>query len=618
MNLRLSAVTLVTAAALAVWPSATLAAAKPVRPVQAAPLIVVAQAKVQRPARPVRRAARPVVAAEPSVTIMTEALPATAGSDEDLVGRLARGYASAGLPRVLPMRGLGPIANMRDLLHMRGIDMAVVNADILAYARLTGELPGAAERLSVVLKLYDKSVYIVAGGAIATFADLTGRRVVVPGKDSDSTVTATTLFRTLNMSAEIAGLPLEGAIAELASGKAAALLVTLEEDDATLAALPKDKGLHLLTVPQSPAIAGIWGRRPLKPGDAHGLEGEAGGSALTVASVLATFNWRPSQFRYPPVLKFLGALPAVVADLRSKDPSEELREIDGRADVPGWTRYAPAKTMLANLVSIAQSQVAVAATPAPTPAPEPRKPLAIEIAAREYPVFSEAKSPRSGLIGELALAALKAEDARLVWQGADASPGGSVGARLTLPVPRPDCGHPATLAPEAAEFCRIAVFSAPVFQALQVFFVRQGSEFTFETDADVAGRTICAAAAADTAPLDAAGRDWVSSDLATLIRRPSLAGCFAALDRGEADAVFTDDLTGRTELAQLGLTGRIEPAERPVATIDLVAYADKSSPPSMEALKRLDLGLAALKADGRYGEIVLRRLGERQLSGDLP
>ena len=70
--------------------------------------------------------------ADATLSIMTEALPATAGSDEDSIGELARAFAAAGLARILPVRGLGPIANMRDLLHMRGIDMAVVNADILS------------------------------------------------------------------------------------------------------------------------------------------------------------------------------------------------------------------------------------------------------------------------------------------------------------------------------------------------------------------------------------------------------------------------------------------------------------------------------------------------------
>ena len=313
--------------------------------------------------------ARAAAIVDANISIMTEALPTTAGSDEDSVGELARAYWQAGLLRILPVRGLGPIANMRDLLHMRGIDMAVVDADILAYAQATGELPGASTRLSAVARLSDKTVYLVAAKGIGSVSDLSRQRVLVPGADSDSYVTARTLLPQLGVMVELAGTPLEVAIGELASGKAKAMLLTLEEDDGTLATLPPDIGLHVLPIPETAAVAAVYGRRTLGAGEAQGLVPASGLSTVTVAGLLATFNWRPGHVRYGPVLKFLQNLPKVIEQLRSTDPRGAWRAFDGRADVPGWPRYEPARPLLAGIVPqvapLTSPQPAVKATETP-------------------------------------------------------------------------------------------------------------------------------------------------------------------------------------------------------------------------------------------------------------
>jgi uncharacterized protein len=631
----------VTLGSAAVGTTAGLAAGtKPLRPAAGVPAAAPApQQRLVRRATPFLKTAPALrvppaatAVADASITIMTEALPATAGSDEDSIGELARAYAAQRLPRVLPMRGLGPIANMRDLLHMRGIDMAVVNADILAYARIAGDLPGVETRLSAVAKLYDKTVYLVAAADVATVADLARRRVLVPGADSDSFVTARALLGTLAIPADLASSSLGDAIGELATGKAQALLLTLETDDATLATLPTGKGLHVLSIPETPALAKIYGRRSLGPGDANGLAPE-GASTVTVASLLATFNWRPTQFRYGPVVQFVRALPSVVGSLRKSDPKGVWRQLDGRADVPGWPRYEPARPLLAALAAdiapatAPQDIVAVATAKAAATSTAAAKPLAaklppIEVAALNMAVLTDAKDAKGGLLTEIVTAGLGSETHQLEWLSGDPAVQDwlTQGAtpRLGFPFARPDCAHAKDLAVADQALCDTFAFSKPIFQALQVFFVRHGSDFTFERDEQLIGRSICVPASNDLASLDAAGRRWIADDLVTLLRRPDLTACFAALDKGDVDAVFADDLTGRAALEKLRLDDKIEVVRRPVATIDLCAMAAKANPDAVAALQRLDSGIAAIQADGRYASIVLGRLGQSQLSGEFP
>jgi len=184
------------------------------------------------------------------------------------------------------------------------------------------------------------------------------------------------------------------------------------------------------------------------------------------------------------------------------------------------------------------------------------------------------------------------------------------GARLGLAWQRPDCSAPA----EKAN-CEHFIYSRPVFQALDVFFVRHGSDFSFQRDEDVAGRSICAAADADTSVLDAAGRGWLKQEMVTLRRKPALTDCLAALDHGDVDAVLGDQLAGQERIEAAGLDGRIEIVDRPVAVRELTAAAAKSDPAAAQLISRLDAGMAALKANGRYAEMVLRRLRHTRVSG---
>ncbi len=589
--------------------------------------------------------------ADATLSIMTEALPATAGSDEDSIGELARAFAAAGLARILPVRGLGPIANMRDLLHMRGIDMAVVNADILAYARATGDLHGVDTRLSAVTKLYDKTVYLVAAADVTGIADLAKQRVLVPGADSDSFVTARALFAELAIPADIAGTPLGLAIGDLANGNAKALLLTLEEDDETLATLPQDKGLHVLAIPENPGLAKIYGRRTVSSDGTSGLAPASGASTVTVASLLATFNWRPTHARFAPVMQFARALPKIVDDLRVMDPTGFWGGLDGRADVPGWLRYEPARPLLATIVPAVKpltapqtakvapkakapaTSSALAAIPAvvapavaaPEPTPSPATttaaPMPVDVAAYAMAMLTNEKESKGGLLAEIVKAGLKGDVASLDWLPDAAGTlkwlANGTSARIGLPFAKPDCDHGRDLAPGAASLCEHFVFSRPIFQSLQVFFVRHSSDFTFERDEQLIGRSVCASAGSDFTSLDTSARHWLKDDLITLLQRPNLKSCLEALDHGDVDAVLADDLAGRAELEQLGLAGKIEVARRPVATLDICAIAAKDNAEGVAALKRLDTGVAALKADNRYSDIVLGRLGP-QLSGDVP
>ena len=57
--------------------------------------------------------------------------------------------------RVLPVLGRGSVQNAADILDLRGVDVGIVQSDVLAYLRRARLLPGVERRLHYITKLYD-------------------------------------------------------------------------------------------------------------------------------------------------------------------------------------------------------------------------------------------------------------------------------------------------------------------------------------------------------------------------------------------------------------------------------------------------------------------------------
>src|SRR6516165_5416775 len=64
--------------------------------------------------------------------------------------------------RVLPVIGKGALQNITDLKLLRGIDMAILQADVLDYARRQDYLPGLEGWITYIAKLYNEEFHLLA------------------------------------------------------------------------------------------------------------------------------------------------------------------------------------------------------------------------------------------------------------------------------------------------------------------------------------------------------------------------------------------------------------------------------------------------------------------------
>src|SRR5436189_4075552 len=65
--------------------------------------------------------------------------------------------------RVVPVVGKGSLQSLTDLKYLRGIDMAIVQSDVLDYAKEQKLLPGLEASMTYITRLYNEEFHLLAG-----------------------------------------------------------------------------------------------------------------------------------------------------------------------------------------------------------------------------------------------------------------------------------------------------------------------------------------------------------------------------------------------------------------------------------------------------------------------
>jgi polar amino acid transport system substrate-binding protein len=174
---------------------------------------------------------------------------------------------------------------------------------------------------------------------------------------------------------------------------------------------------------------------------------------------------------------------------------------------------------------------------------------------------------------------------------------------MGFPWLKPDCA-----ADPGNERCANFHFSDPLFEMPIQIFVAAGSEMRFDSDSDLEGKVLCRPKGYYTHDLDAAGRNWLKAGKITLVTPDTPDACFTMLVAGEVDAVPENLFLGAAKIKEMGLRGKVKPLERPLSTETLHVIVSKKHWRGTTFLYRVNAGLAAVKAKGRYDEIVNRHL----------
>ncbi len=249
--------------------------------------------------------------------------------------------------RIVPVIGKGSVQNIDDILHLRGIDIGIVQSDVLAYIRQRKLLPGSDRAIDYIAKLYDEEVHVLTRPEIGRLQDLAGKPVNIDVRGSGTALTATTLFDAAGVAIRPVNDDQETAMTKLRQGDIAALVYVAGKPARLFSTLPPDSNLHLLPISMTPSLLEAYLPSQFDHADYPALipEGTAV-ETIAVGAVMAVFAWPPGSDRYRMAARFVEIFFGELPRFRQAPRHPKWREVNLDAQVPGWTRFPAADEWL--------------------------------------------------------------------------------------------------------------------------------------------------------------------------------------------------------------------------------------------------------------------------------
>lgn len=261
------------------------------------------------------------------------------GSQIELMGDLATVLDDGYDMRILPIAGKGSVRAVEDLLLLRGVDIALVQADVLDYYRKADLFPDIDEKLRYIAKLYNEEFHVLASKDIRSIQDLEGKKVNFGPPASGSYVTASLVFEQLRIDVKPRAEDYQIALERLRQGEIDAWVRVGAKPLLQMKNLPKSEGVHLLPVPPK-LIDGAYAAAEFKAEDYPNLMEEGAAiETIAVGSVMAVYNWGPGSNKRRQLEGFSHRFIASLDQLQQSSFHPKWREVDLTEDVPGWDRF---------------------------------------------------------------------------------------------------------------------------------------------------------------------------------------------------------------------------------------------------------------------------------------
>ncbi len=262
--------------------------------------------------------------------------------------------------RVLPIVGKGSVQNITDLLYMRGIDIAIVQSDVLAFLKGNGDFPNLDSRIAYVTKLYNEEFHLVARRDITDIRQLNGKTVSFGPEGSGTAMTAQVVFNSLGLKVNATSENYQDALQKVKDGEIDAMVYVAGKPASIFSAVTPEDGLHVVPVAYDRKLQESYLPASFDAGDYPGLVG-TGGTVDTVAvgAVMAVFNWKQRTGRYYTTKVFVEAFMDNFAEFLKEPRHPKWAEVNLAAELPGWQRYSVAGEWLAsnaNRVGLEQGQ----------------------------------------------------------------------------------------------------------------------------------------------------------------------------------------------------------------------------------------------------------------------
>ncbi len=276
------------------------------------------------------------------------------GSVRGTYSRFAQDMANAldqeGQLRIIAQLGRGSQQNIADLLWLRGVDIAIVQSDVLTGVR--GGLPeikNIGSKIHYIMKLYNEEIHVLAAPGVTGLKELDGEKVSVGGKGSGTVMTAGIMFKSLGIEVQAVNMANTEALSAVRKGEIKAAVFVVGKPAAYFADVALDEGVSFLKIEIDRQLEELgYLSSSLTANDYPTIipEGQSV-ETIAVGAVLAAYNWKPTSSRHHRVKLFTERLIAELPRLQSGGAfHKKWQDVDPLAVVPGWTRLKAAQEIV--------------------------------------------------------------------------------------------------------------------------------------------------------------------------------------------------------------------------------------------------------------------------------
>jgi TRAP transporter TAXI family solute receptor len=300
----------------------------------------------------------PTALAQQSVAVNKGVVELETTSSDGISVRIAEDLArlvdDGATRRVVPVIGKGSLQNISDLKFLRGIDMAIVQADVLDYAKEQRLYPNIESSLTYITKLYNEEFHLLARSEIKTVSDLADKKVNVDLLGSGTAITATYLFDRLKLRVTATHDSSHVALDKLRKGEIVAIAFVAGKPAPLFTGLTSDDGLHFIPVPYDPANNAVYAPTRLTVADYPRLvQPDQPIDTVAVGSILLAADLRQVPERYNNIANFVEIFFTGFQSLRGPGNHPKWNEVNLATEVPGWRRYDPAQQWLRRNAQVA-------------------------------------------------------------------------------------------------------------------------------------------------------------------------------------------------------------------------------------------------------------------------
>lgn len=250
--------------------------------------------------------------------------------------------------RILPIMGKGSVQNVSDILYLQGIDIGIVQSDVLSFMKAKNVHYNLDSRIHYITKLYNEEFHLVASNKINSLKDLSGKKVNFGVTGSGTDMTAQTVFAALGIEVQAVHHDQGLALEKIKQGEIAATVYVAGKPAKAVSALQASNGLKLLPVPYEGKLRETYLPARLTGKDYPGMmKGNETVDTIAVGAVMAVFNWPKGNVRYTRVVKFIDAFFSKFPEFQKAPRHPKWREVNLAAKLPGWRRFSYAEEWLA-------------------------------------------------------------------------------------------------------------------------------------------------------------------------------------------------------------------------------------------------------------------------------